>query len=53
MRFDRARERKKHAVESIPAGRDYVEAYEDYIHFVESVHRLANEATSNKHRDAK
>ncbi len=40
-RFALALERKKHAQESVEAGREYVEAYVDYIHFVESVNRLA------------
>jgi hypothetical protein len=39
-RFERASELKKHADESVEAGRAYVEAYIKYIHFVETVHSL-------------
>jgi len=39
-RFARAMELKKHANESVAAGREYVEAYIKYIHLVESVHAL-------------
>lgn len=48
-RFALALERKKHAAESTEAGRQYVEAYVDYIHFVESIHRLATQGVSHKH----
>ena len=43
-RFERVIELKKHANESVAAGRAYVEAYVEYIHFVE---RLATDATTN------
>jgi len=39
-RFAKAMELKKHADESVEAGRAYVEAYIKYIHFVETVHEL-------------
>ena len=42
MRFGRTLERKKHAGESVEAGREYVEAYVEYIHYVE---RLASDAS--------
>ncbi len=42
-RFARAVEARKHASESVEAGREYVEAYVDYTHYVE---RLAADATS-------
>jgi hypothetical protein len=48
-RFAVALERKKHAEESVEAGREYVEAYVDYIHFVESVNRLVSHGASHKH----
>lgn len=44
-----ALERKKHAAESVEAGREYVEAYVDYIHFVEGINRLASHGASHKH----
>jgi hypothetical protein len=45
-RFDLALERKKHLADSVAAGRDYVAAYVDYVHFVEAVHRLASNGAS-------
>ena len=48
-RFALALERKQHAASSIEAGRDYVEAYVDYIHFVEAVNRLASHGASHTH----
>lgn len=51
-RFALASERKRHASESIDAGRLYVEAYVDYIHFVESIHRLASDGVSHKHQES-
>jgi hypothetical protein len=42
-------ERKKHSAESVEAGREYVEAYVDYIHFVESINRLTSHGVSHKH----
>jgi len=39
--YGRALERKKHSGESVEAGREYVQAYVEYIHYVE---RLASDA---------
>ena len=50
-RFAVAVERKKHAADSVEAGREYVEAYVDYIHFVESVNRLASHGASHLHHE--
>lgn len=50
-RFAVAAERKKHAADSVEAGRKYVEAYVDYIHFVESVNRLALHGASHLHHE--
>jgi hypothetical protein len=44
-----ALERKKHAADSVDAGRKYVEAYVDYIHYVENVHRLVSQGVSHLH----
>jgi hypothetical protein len=47
-RFARTLERKIHAGESVEAGREYVKAYVEYIHYVE---RLASDAShSGAHR---
>lgn len=50
-RFRVAMELGKHANESVEAGRAYVEAYVDYIHFVESVNRLVSHAAPGKHHE--
>jgi len=41
LRFGRVVEAKRHADESVEAGREFVEAYVDYIHYVENVHLMA------------
>jgi len=43
-RFQHAVEAKKHADESVEAGREFVEAYVEYVHYVE---RLYDNATSS------
>ena len=50
-RFALALERAKHAADSVDAGRKYVEAYVDYIHYVESVHRLVSQGVSHQHHE--
>jgi len=40
-RFSATLERRKHAEENVPAGREYVEAYVDFTHFVEKLHNDA------------
>lgn len=40
QRFQRAIEARKHKDESVAAGREYVEACVDYIHYVERLHTL-------------
>jgi len=50
-RFAAASERKKHAEESIDAGRAYVEAYVEHIHFVERVNRLSTHGASSGHHE--
>ena len=40
-RFTRALERKRHADESVEAGREFVEAYVEYVHYVERLHQDA------------
>lgn len=37
-RFNRATEAKKHVNDSVEAGREYVEAYVTYVHYVENLH---------------
>jgi len=40
MRFDRARELSEHQDDSVEAGREFVEAYITYMHFVEGLHNF-------------
>lgn len=58
-RFQRTVEAKKHKDESVAAGREYVEAYVDYIHYVERLHGVmsgtsahGHEAEANAHVEA-
>jgi Family of unknown function (DUF6448) len=50
-RFTAASELKRHASESVADGREYVEAYVDYVHFVEAVDELAAHGASHAHRE--
>lgn len=38
-RFGRALDMKKHMDENVEAGREYVEAYVEYLHYVEGIHK--------------
>ena len=48
QRFASVREKQLHAGESVTAGREYVAAYVDYIHYVEELHQRAGTQTENK-----
>jgi len=48
-RFAEVLEKKKHADDSIEAGRAYVVAYIDYAHFVEAVHSITSRAGEDQH----
>lgn len=50
-RFRRAKELRQHAGDSVEAGRAYVAAYVDYIHFVEEADRLARLGAPHVHHD--
>ncbi len=47
-KFDSALEGKKHAGQSVEAGRAYVHAYVKYVHFVEGVHSAITGAADRK-----
>lgn len=49
-RFARAEETRKHADESVDAGREFVEAYVAFTHYVERLHLIAT--ASGGHHDA-
>jgi len=51
QRFAVAIERKTHAADSVEAGREYVQAYVGYIHFVEGINRLTSHGASHKHHE--
>jgi hypothetical protein len=50
QRFNRTVATKKHADDSVAAGREYVEAYVEYIHYVERLHQTA-EGHGHAHED--
>jgi hypothetical protein len=49
VRFRRAFEAKKHADESVVAGREFAEAYVIFTHYVEELHALLKGAAAEKH----
>jgi len=51
-RFGRLMSARKHKDESVGAGRDYVEAYVEYVHFVEGLHNTIK-AVGAHHEHAK
>lgn len=51
QRFAKVRERSKLAESSVPSGRQYVEAYVDYIHYVEAAHRLVSSGVPHSHNE--
>jgi len=48
-RFDRTLEKRKHKDESVEAGREYVEAYVEYVHYVEGMHTAISEKGAHHH----
>jgi hypothetical protein len=48
-RFDRALELSKHQDETVEAGREFVEAYITYMHFVEGLHGYLTAETPGHH----
>lgn len=46
-RFGRLTSAKKHMDESVAAGREYVEAYVEYVHFVEGLHNTITAADAH------
>lgn len=49
-RFAAVSEKKKHADDSVEAGRAYVAAYVDYAHFIEALHTLSSSKGEEHHR---
>ena len=54
-RFADMTEKKKHINDSVKAGREYVAAYVEYVHFIEGIHNMvakgAAHAQGGKHED--
>lgn len=48
-RFQRTVEAKKHKDENVAAGREYVEAYVDFIHYVEHLHSVLTVTSQHGH----
>jgi len=48
-RFESAFEKRKHKDESVEAGREYVEAYVEYVHYVEGIHNAASGQGGHHH----
>lgn len=49
-RFATVLEKKKHAEESVEAGRAYVAAYVEYAHYVEALHTLTSLSGAEEHQ---
>jgi hypothetical protein len=47
--FNQALDTKKNADKSVAAGREFVEAYVTYTHYVEKLHTLINDGVVEKH----
>lgn len=47
QRFDKVQAAKPHAEHNVAAGRAYVEAYVDFIHYYESLHALADRSAAH------
>jgi hypothetical protein len=47
QRFAKAREKKAHAEHNVEAGREFVAAYVEYVHYVEALHQAAQSAAAH------
>lgn len=48
-RFAEAVEKKKRANDSVEAGREFVEAYVEYVHFIEGIHNMVARGPGHDH----
>jgi hypothetical protein len=48
-RFVEVSEKKKHAEDSVEAGREFVEAYVQYVHFIEGIHNMVTKGAEHQH----
>lgn len=51
-RFEHALQLRKHKNESVEAGREYVEAYVGYVHYVEGLHNMIADKSGHHHEEA-
>jgi len=52
-RFEKVIETKKHMNESVEAGREYVAAYVEYVHYVEGIHNVASSGAAHHHEKSR
>ncbi len=48
-RFIEVSEKKKHGEDSVEAGREFVEAYVQYVHFIEGIHNMVTKGAEHRH----
>ena len=48
-RFKEAVEKKKRAEDSVEEGREFVEAYVQYVHFIEGIHNMVAKGAEHQH----
>jgi hypothetical protein len=48
-RFAEVTEKKKHVNDSVEAGREFVAAYVEYVHFVEGIHNMVAQGAAHVH----
>lgn len=50
--FQRVLQKKNSNVDDVAAGREYVEAYVDFIHYVERLHKAAEQLSNGHYKDS-
>ena len=48
-RFEDAYEKKKHADDTVEEGREFVDSYVQFTHFIEAIHQIASHGAGHKH----
>ncbi len=48
-RFIEVSEKKQHGEDSVEAGREFVEAYVQYVHFIEGIHNMVTKGAEHHH----
>ncbi len=51
QQFGRVQEARKHADNSVEAGRKYVAAYVEFIHYIENIHRVLSRTAPQAHQE--